>query len=74
MREREKKTYISFDPATGYPAGSTLYYECLSCGEIIPSLPDDSAFCHCRNISIDTDYGRISIRDHHLVRVFFVGD
>lgn len=73
MSARKEKTYISFDPSTGYPAGSNLYYECLRCGESIPSLPDDSVVCRCRNISIDIDYGRVSVEDHNLMRVFLLG-
>jgi hypothetical protein len=54
------RTYISFDPSRGWPAGSTVYYECLHCGEVIPSLPPDSIDCACGNIGIDVDYGRLS--------------
>lgn len=58
------RTYYDYDPATGYPAGSDLYYECLKCGDVIPSKPPDSTACSCRNIMIDVDYGRLKIQDH----------
>jgi len=69
---KENKTYISFDPSAGYPAGRTLFYECQSCGETIPSLPKESIGCRCRNILIDVDYGRVSIKDHQHVKLFSV--
>lgn len=64
------KHYIQFDPNEGYPASRELFYECLRCGEIVPSLPPDSAHCKCRNIMIDTDYGRIKIQDHSQTRLY----
>ncbi len=70
--KHQDKTYISFDPTRGFPAGSNLYYECRRCGESLPSLPKDSISCSCRNIAIDVDYGRISVRDNNLVRLFSV--
>ena len=65
-----KRIYHSFNPSSGYPAGNDLFYECLKCGEVIPSLPKDSIACSCRNLSIDVDYGRVSIKDHNLVKLF----
>ena len=64
------KHYIQFDPSEGYPARYDLFYECLRCGETIPSLPPDSTHCKCRNIMIDADYGRIKIQDHSQVRLY----
>ncbi len=61
---------ISFNPAQGYPAGDDLYYECLKCGELIPSFPQDNISCKCANISIDKDYGRMTIWDHALARAW----
>jgi hypothetical protein len=66
----KKRTYIDFDPKTGYPAGDHLFYECHQCHEILPSSPPDSTYCKCWNIMIDIDYGRITIRDHKLAKLF----
>ena len=63
---------IPFDPEQGYPAGDALFYECLNCGTIIPSLPPDSTTCYCRNISIDVGYGRLSIKEHAVARLLAV--
>jgi len=69
-----KKSYHSFNPSAGYPAGSNLFYECQRCGEAVPSRPLDSTHCKCRNIMIDADYGRIDIEDHAQVKLFSLSD
>ena len=66
----EKKSYVQFDPLTGYPAGRNIYYECLRCGDVVPSLPTDSTACTCKDIAIDVDYGRVSVKDHGKMKVF----
>jgi hypothetical protein len=66
----DKRTYRSFNPATGYPMAKGLFYECLKCGEVVPSQPDDSTCCKCRNIMIDVDYGRMRIQEPERVRLF----
>jgi hypothetical protein len=68
--KQPERTYHTFNPANGYPAGTNLLYECLKCGKVIPSMPKDSEHCQCRNIMIDTDYGRIKIQDHAQVKLF----
>ena len=64
------KNYIQFDPATGYPAGSSVYYECTECGELLPSLPAYAVACKCRNIVVDADAGRVSVRKPEMFRAF----
>lgn len=66
------RSYLHFDPAAGYPAGNNVYYECLKCGDIIPSQPKDCANCKCRNIMIDVDYGRVKIQYPAQLKVFCV--
>ena len=63
---------IPFDPEQGYPAGDALFYECLNCGTVIPSQPTDSTACRCGNISLDVDYGRLSIKEHKVARLLAV--
>lgn len=70
MDVHAKRTYISLDPAKGWPAGSDVYYECLRCGEVIPSLPAGSRECACGNIAIDVEYGRFVTDDVSQVRAF----
>ena len=64
------RRYIDFDPTKGYPAGKTLFYECLRCGTSIPSRPAASTGCPCSNLVIDIDYGRVSVDDHSLMRIY----
>ena len=51
------------------PKGDDIFYRCLACGVAIPSTPKDSIGCSCRNITIDTDYLRLVIRDYSLFDV-----
>ena len=64
------KTYHNFNPNTGYPKGKSLFYECLRCGNIIPSQPKDYIECACRNIAIDVGYGRIIVKDNKMIKLF----
>ena len=59
-----KKEYVPFSPnATGgYLAASDLYFECRNCGETVPSLPNENAYCKCRNIIVDIEAGRVSVK------------
>ena len=53
---------VKLDPTKGYPVGPGLFYRCILCGETVPSQPPDSMGCKCRNIFIDVDYARISVK------------
>ena len=72
--ENTKRSYRSFDSAKGYPAGKKLYYECLKCGDVIPSMPDDDIHCKCRNIMVDIGFSRLTIQDHSQAKLFSVSD
>ena len=65
-----KRKYVTFNPVSGYPAGKDLSYECSKCGDVIPSIPTDVASCSCRNIVIDTDAGRVSVKDDSQMKIF----
>lgn len=64
------KKYLAFNPAEGYPVGRHIFYECLKCGTSISSTPDDSLCCSCRNVCIDIDAGRVSIKDDAMLKIF----
>ena len=73
MKEQgSHRLYFGFSPTSGYPAQDNVYYECLKCGDVVPSRPSDSIHCKCRNIMIDVDYGRIKIQEPAQVRMFSV--
>jgi len=38
------------------PKDRDLFYHCLKCDDIIPSVPRESMGCCCRNIVIDKEY------------------
>lgn len=64
------REYLTLNPEEGYPIGSDLFYECLTCNETVPSMPRGNAHCKCRNIMLDVDFGRISIRDNSKIKLF----
>jgi hypothetical protein len=66
----KKRKYRAFDPLRGYPVGKFLFYECLRCGDVLPSSPSDSVHCTCRNIMIDVDAGRMSIQEPTEAKLF----
>lgn len=68
--DNSNREYRAFNPTMGYPADESLFYECLRCGDVVPSKPDDSAHCKCRNIMVDVDYGRMDVQDATKVRLF----
>jgi hypothetical protein len=69
-----QRSYVPFDPRSGYPTGDNLYYECTICGDTLPSLPEDGIGCSCRNIFIDVDAGRMSVRDDSKIKLFYASD
>lgn len=66
----QRRHYVRFDPALGYLGGPQLFYECLLCGDVVPSIPPKPTDCQCRNIIVDIDAGRMNIRDHTSARLF----
>ncbi len=69
----ERRTYIEVSGKGGWPVAPNLHYECLRCGDILPSLPRDNLQCSCHNIEIDVDYGRFGARHPNLMRAFLFG-
>jgi len=54
---------IEFDETKGFPTGKGLYYECKLCGARRSTVNiKEAGFCECRNLHIDIDYSRISVK------------
>jgi len=64
------KNYIDFNSLDAYPAGDSIFYECLVCGSTIPSLPQHAIACKCRNLILDTDAGRIAVKSTDKIKAF----
>lgn len=64
------REYTRFDPDEGYPAARDLFYECVKCGVVIPSLPTDNVRCRCGNVTVDLDAGRLSVRNDTELRLY----
>ena len=66
------KNYLDIDTANGYPAGEKIWYECLICGVTLPSIPPHSIACTCRNVIVDVDAGRVSVKDLSRFKAFVI--
>jgi hypothetical protein len=64
------KRYLAFDASKGYPAGARIRYECARCGDILESLPEHAVACKCRNVIVDSDAGRVSVKDPDQFLIF----
>ena len=58
-----------FTRTSEIPKDQGLYYRCLDCGGIIPSVPAKNIGCECGNVFIDKDYWRLIIADLSKIEV-----
>jgi hypothetical protein len=49
---------------TRLPRDKNIFYQCLKCGEMVPSTPKESMGCKCGNVFIDKEYFRAIIEDY----------
>lgn len=61
---------IHFNPKRGWPSAEGLFYQCMRCGEVIPSKPAVCTGCRCRNIFIDVDAGRLAAEHEDEIKLF----
>lgn len=52
-----------FVKTSDIPKDDDLFYKCLDCDGIIPSVPSKNIGCLCGNIFIDKDYWRLVVAD-----------
>ena len=50
------RTYFPIDPTRSTPRGPDVFYECLKCGDIIPSVEEARGPSHCRCYAIKLDF------------------
>ena len=51
------------------PREDDVLYRCTKCGGMIPSRVSHSIGCGCRNIAIDMDYFRLTVRNFRQLEV-----
>jgi hypothetical protein len=68
--EFESRIYQSFAPGENLPVGENIFYECLTCGNVVPSLIKNSAGCKCQNITIESVGRQPAIRNSEKIKVF----
>lgn len=64
------RRYLKVEQRAGYPVGSKLFYKCSTCGDTLPSLPDTTVSCQCRNIEIGIHH--MAVRQDEQARLFCV--
>ncbi len=52
-----------FKSTADVPKDDDLFYRCLDCGGVIPSVPSGNIGCDCGNVFIDKDYWRLIVVD-----------
>jgi hypothetical protein len=72
MARRTTVVTVPYSDSSGLPCGQNIFYLCLLCRTVVPSLPEGTMHCMCRNISIDPDAGRGGARDLNAVVVLSV--
>lgn len=66
----DQVNYLDATSSRGIPAGSSIRYECLACGETLPSRPEHSLACRCRNVIVDVDAGRVAVKNMTKFKAF----
>lgn len=49
---------MSYDPASEYPKGGGIFFECTLCGDVVGAGAADTAECSCGNLVVDIDTGK----------------
>lgn len=66
----DEKRYLNMDSSKGFPAGDSIRYECLACGDTLLSIPPHAVACKCRNVIVDVDAGRVTVKDATKFRAY----
>ncbi len=64
------KQYFAIDPTRSTPRGPDVFYECLKCGDVIPSIEEAHGpwTCRCHSIILDFDAFHATFKDPTAVR------
>ena len=69
-RERQRRAYQDFDASSkDCPIGKDVFYECVVCTNVIPSISKKGATCKCGNLRTDLS-GHPMIRERDKIRIF----
>ena len=56
-----KVVSANFKSTADVPKNGDIFYRCMECGEVIPSIPADNIGCKCGNVFIDKDCWRLIV-------------
>ncbi|CAM4489944.1 MAG: hypothetical protein LEGION0403_FIIPPAGN_02884 [Legionella sp.] len=59
------------DLSNGFPISEDIIYKCNICGDEFISLQPYAVDCCCRNLIIDADSGRVSIKNLDQLVAFY---
>lgn len=68
--QTEKRVYHDVVEGKFFPAEDNLYYECLICGNAIPSLSKKDDSCTCGNITVNAFSGQVTIQNIEKTKLF----
>jgi hypothetical protein len=69
VSRRQTISVLEHQKGASVPTGRNVFYLCLRCRNIVPSLPPVPSSCECRNVSVDPDAGRGGARDPKMMIV-----
>jgi hypothetical protein len=53
----------------GLPRDRKVFYKCLRCNGLVPSVPKDNVNCECGNIGIDKDMNRLWVGEYEKIAI-----
>jgi hypothetical protein len=51
----------NYTDTAAVPKDDDIWYRCLECGQVIPSVPSGNCGCKCGNVFIDKDCWRLVV-------------
>ena len=70
MIENEYKLIgTGYNDTSDVPKDDDIYYRCVDCLDVIPSVPHDNIGCSCGNIFIDKDCWRLVVANMQKLEV-----
>lgn len=52
-----------YPSTSAVPRDHDIFYRCLICRHVVPSVPRGCAECECGNVAVDADMWRLAVDD-----------
>ena len=63
MKPKYIRVASKFKDTSEVPKARELFYRCLACDAVVPSMPRDNISCSCNSIYIDADLQVLFVAD-----------